>query len=347
MLQHLEAFECLASSAGKVMAAGAFGELLKSQVLQLKRVCEKCDIVPLEAASCMSAIDSSKHLTPQQKEDLSASIASRLGSESTVEQNPLHSGTKILQQNEYFHQYLTQSEWSSLVHETMTAAEKLMVLINRCFAIGLLYPTESTCKSIVAVLVAAHPSTLTVAQTYDLLLDFKAKIKAQRQFCRLEFSPPKIYTENSRDFADAHSSAYANDCPPVKSPIDNDRLRSVLATVPVRKTKQSLHAKKPPPLLGCVPRHAPESTPGFNMMMPMMIASAKQMFSQKDTNAPNLILTPPKESLKLASIADCHQDRLPEQSPAELSVPPEPVTPNSAPRVQSSCSVFVKILNSS
>ena len=176
MLQHLEAFECLASSAGKVMAAGAFGELLKSQVLQLKRVCEKCDIVPLEAASCMSAVHSSKHLTPQQKEELSASVASRLRSESTVEQTPLHSGTRILQQNEYFHQYLTQTEWSSLFHETMTATEKLMVLINRCFAIGLLYPTESTCKSIVAVLVAALPSTLTVAQTYDLLLDFKLSL---------------------------------------------------------------------------------------------------------------------------------------------------------------------------
>ena len=82
----------------------------------------------------------------------------------------------------HFENYLTATDWATLLKQDASFDLKVDTMVPRSLRIGLKFPTEQTCKNIIAIVLETAGDNLHVraSATHDLLCAFKMKLKARR-----------------------------------------------------------------------------------------------------------------------------------------------------------------------
>ena len=85
-----------------------------------------------------------------------------------------------VQENLFFHRYLTESEWSALLNPAWTLDAKLPVIVNRSKLIGLFNLIEKTALHLTCLLILASGKNIDAQGAYDLLQQLEGAFKRVR-----------------------------------------------------------------------------------------------------------------------------------------------------------------------
>jgi len=143
---------------------------------------------------------------------------------------------RTLQQYFAVTEYLTRSEWDSLIAEKNTATTKIDIIVNRCIRLGLRRPTEHTLKLLTSLWLAVSEAperlaAMPTSQKVDSARYFKACFKAAARRAaepglhleRLPATPAELQAKHASTYGNAYEPGEA----PIPCPIDLAPMRSV------------------------------------------------------------------------------------------------------------------------
>jgi hypothetical protein len=176
-------------------------------------------------------------LTTKLGEDTRAKAAIMIASHTSQDDSSVP--TAKLQNHEFFEAYLTAQDWAELnPNSGKTESEQLMVLVQRCAAIGLTHPSEQTVKRIIAIKSIASRQVNAQKALQDVR-EFKGMLRS----CTPPgmSAGPAVYQESPMVFKEMHpmlyKGSYTDDMLPVVCPHSRTDLVRALYGTPCRSSK--------------------------------------------------------------------------------------------------------------
>ena len=138
----------------------------------------------------------------------------------------------------FMYNYMTEEDWNLLLMQS-SPGMKMKVIVDRGLTIGLVYPSEKTIVSIIAIVIVASNTMLSSSEAYNLLDQLKRAWKTYRRSVPFEQTcaqfPPSV-----ADFEKAYPGRYSVDAPPVISRLSIALIEDLRSTLAARKTHRSL-----------------------------------------------------------------------------------------------------------
>ena len=138
----------------------------------------------------------------------------------------------------FMYNYMTEEDWNLLLMQSSPGI-KMKVIVDRGLSIGLVYPSEKTIVSIVAIVILVSNTVLSSSEAYNLLDQLKRAWKTHRRSVQFEQTcaqfPPAV-----ADFQQSYPGRYSVDAPPVISRLSIALIEDLRSTLAARKTHRSL-----------------------------------------------------------------------------------------------------------
>jgi hypothetical protein len=188
----------------------------------------------------LEVLDSST-LRPELKKAIAASVV-----QSTMQLHGASDGGK-LQVNEHMEHYLTVDDWHKLQPGSGTAdLDALKVLVDRCIALGLLHPSETTVRRIVTIKLMARKQVGDAPLALADVREFKRLLRSQ--LCPGLTTGPAVYSAPDAFKGTSpvlYASCYSDEALPISSPFGQvDFMRATYGT-PCRCTKAAAKSQQP------------------------------------------------------------------------------------------------------
>lgn len=270
-------------------ALGGGGHVDKVRQEQVDRFNTTLQSTPLEldiASGLVQALQTDKirsAFTDDQRRVLAESAMNSVSI--TSETN----NSKRYQSQVHYHmeKYLTDADWNVLMTSS-DGMSKVHTLVRRAHCIGLVYPTELTVASVVAIIKAGN-DRLTSDDMHSLVLEYKKLNKVKRPGVHRTMD---AFPQCTKQFIDQFPAAYKDEVPSARVPYDEIALDRARSNMAARKSHRSLAAKSS----GSQLNQQPE-----NMLHAFTSALMSHFKCTMDGSRPDIKIFPqPRKQLALA-----------------------------------------------
>jgi hypothetical protein len=284
MAQVLEQLPAIRKLLESVAKSKCFEQVCAGQRLTIETMlmAEKC--ITAELASQLLHELQKMLWSPHDLEVLTDAVARKVSASSSVSQSP----SSKLQNFESLHLYFGLEQWDAL-RSSMSADQKMDLIVSHAVTLGLRFPMEPTVQKIVGLYcMMSNGYNQAMSLAGSMKLEFvkfaKKRVKA------LGISPPTSLVlklpVDTRDFQRAYPSLYQTvfiDGPPVACPLDLGKLKAVQSSIPMRITHKDM-------------RPAPHHDPSNNPMQAMLSLLMQTLGQGKGEAIPIQLLRPPQKA---------------------------------------------------
>ena len=149
----LEAASRLVEAARKYRSQDDLAALMKKQTKRMVKLAQADVSSDGDVAEFLEALCASPFVADQQQELAAAALSKQV--DTKVEQVSGGAGRSYYMQHcSAFQNYLTGEQWVELRNEQLTVETKIAIIMQRCVAVGLLMPSETTRRHLLAVALA-------------------------------------------------------------------------------------------------------------------------------------------------------------------------------------------------
>jgi hypothetical protein len=284
MAQVLEQLPAIRKLLESVAKSKCFEQVVAGQRLTIETMlmAEKCITAEL-ASQLMHELQ--KMLWPPHDLDvLTDAIGRKVSVSSSLSQSP----SSKLQNFETIHLYFGHAHWDAL-RSSMSADQKMDLIVSHAVTLGLRFPMESTVQKIVGLYCMMsngynEAMSLAGSMKHEFVKFAKKRVKA------LGISPPTSLVHklpvDTRDFQRAYPSLYETvfiDGPPVACPLNLGKLKAVQSSIPMRTTHKGMRPTS---------HHDPSNNP-----MQAMLSLLMQTLGQgRSETIPIQLLRPPQQA---------------------------------------------------
>lgn len=242
MLSHVKAVSdfIIASKGALGDSNPAVQAIQETQVTNLVAVIKKSRPT-MEDASC-TLVELAKPMpafTDDQRSRLAAAVAGVTSDGNMAGSTAVVTTRAQPQTHLYVMNYLTSSDWSVLQSQ-VGMCEKMNALLNRCFTIGLLHPTEKTMVSLLSIILSATTANYSAEEKLNLMMDMKKLLKTKRVASPNLSATCLTFPMHVSDFLNDHPDTYPTGEMPVMCPINMSTIEEMRLSTAARRTHKSL-----------------------------------------------------------------------------------------------------------
>ena len=233
-----------------------------------------------DATSAMKlARESTPMLSSENVEHIRLAITRSSG---TVLKHAGQRGKQVCDPQEHNHieEYFTEPLWTLLRSDIQLCTKLTTVAEFIVDTLGLHYPKELTCASIVGVILAAHGKSMAYQKANENLWSFKGMVSDCRAR-RLSTRTLAKFPSSVAEFMTAHPSRYSTEAPPVECPLSSAVLMSGRHLVAARATNKKLKTDNHGILR---PEVAAPHVPSYNQAFRDGVASTKSATMSVDAH---------------------------------------------------------------